>query len=71
MEVIMWTVVTSHGQRVDGIAHEHIAFSTVHSMGITTLIAPYRYLVSDNRGQRFHAEIHRCPTPTFRPGHSR
>jgi hypothetical protein len=67
----MWTVVTSHGQRVDGITHEHIAFRTVHSMGTTTLIAPYRYLVSDNRGQRFQAEIHQCPTPTVRPSHSR
>jgi hypothetical protein len=71
MEVIMWTVVTSHGQRVDGITHEHIAFRTVHSMGITTLIAPYRYLVVDHRGQRFQAEIHRAPTPTFWPSHSR
>jgi hypothetical protein len=66
----MWTVVTSHGQRVDGITHEHIAFSTVHSMGMTTLIARYRYLVVDNRGQRFQAEIHRSPTPTFRPSDS-
>ena len=71
MEVIMWTVVTSHGQRVDCITHQHIAFSTVHSMGVTTLIAPYRYLVVDNRGQRFQAEIHWSPTPAFRPSHSR
>jgi hypothetical protein len=71
MEEIMWTVVTSHGQRVDGITHEHIAFRTVHSMGITTLIAPYRYLVVDNRGQRFQAEIHRASTPTVWPSRSR
>jgi hypothetical protein len=64
MEVIMWTVVTSLGQRVDGITHEHSARSTVHSMGMTTLLAPYRYLVTDNRGQCFHAEIHRTPSPS-------
>jgi hypothetical protein len=67
----MWTVVTSQGQRVEGITHEHMALSTVRSMGMTTLIAPYRYLVMDNGGQRFHAEIRRCPTPTFRPSRSR
>jgi hypothetical protein len=58
-EANMWTVVTSLGQRVDGITHEHVALSTVHSMGVTTLLAPYRYLVTDNHGHRFHAEIHR------------
>ena len=62
----MWTVITSQGQRVDGITHEHTALRTVHSMGMTTLIAPYRYLVVDNRGQQFHAEIHRYPVSSLR-----
>jgi hypothetical protein len=60
----MWTVDTSLGQRVDRISHEHSARAAVHSMGITTLVAPYRYLVTDNHGQRFHAEIHRTLSPT-------
>ena len=62
----MWTVITSLGQRVDGITHEHVALRTVHSMGITTLLAPHRYLVVDNRGHQFHAEIRRCSAPTLR-----
>ena len=62
----MWTVITSLGQRVDGITHEHMALRAVHSMGVTTLLAPYRYLVMDNRGHRFHAEIHRYPVSTQR-----
>ena len=62
----MWTVITSLGHRVDGITHEHTALRTVHSMGVTTLLAPYRYLVVDNRGHQFHAEIHRYPVSTLR-----
>jgi hypothetical protein len=62
----MWTVVTTLGCRIDGITHERIALRTVHSMGTTTLIAPYRYAVVDNGGRRFHAEIHRSPTPALR-----
>ncbi len=61
----MWAVVTSLGQRVGGIANEETALSTVHLMGTSTLLAPYRYLVTDNRGQRFHAEIHRTPSPSL------
>ena len=38
------------------------AMRPVHSLGLTTLIAPGRYLVSDYRGQRFVAEINRCET---------
>ena len=62
----MWTVVTTLGCRIDGITHESIALRTVHSMGTTTLIAPYRYHVVDNGGRRFHAEIHRSSTSTLR-----
>jgi hypothetical protein len=62
----MWTVVTTVGGRIDGIAHEHIALKTVHSMGTTTLIGPYRYAVIDNRGHRFSAEIRRSCTPASR-----
>jgi hypothetical protein len=54
----MWEVITSQGHRARDIQHESDAFHAVHSLGLTTLIAPYRYLVSDNRGQRFVAEIH-------------
>jgi hypothetical protein len=61
----MWAVVTSLGQRVDGIAHEHTALRTVHLMGMSTLLAPYRYLVTDSRGQRFHAEIRRTSSPSL------
>jgi len=62
----MWTVVTTLGCRIDGITHEHIALRTVHSMGTTSLVAPYRYEVVDNGGRRFHAEIHRSPNPAPR-----
>jgi hypothetical protein len=57
-EVIMWEVVTSHGHRARDIRHESDAQETVYSLGITTLIAPGRYLVADNRGDQFVAEIH-------------
>jgi hypothetical protein len=59
----MWEVISSQGHRVRDIQHESDARSAVHSLGLTTLIAPGRYLVSDYRGQRFVAEIHRQPTP--------
>ena len=58
----MWEVITSQGHRVRDIRHESDAMRTVHSLGLTTMITPYRYLVSDYRGQRFVAEIHRQPT---------
>ncbi len=65
----MWEVITSHGHRARDIRHESDALRAVHSLGLTTLIAPYRYLVSDLRGQRFVAEIRRQPTGTpVRPG---
>ena len=60
----MWEVITSQGHRVRDIAHEADAMRTVHGLGLTTLIAPYRYLVSDYRGRRFLAEVHRQATPT-------
>jgi hypothetical protein len=62
----MWAVVTTLGCRIDGITHEYIALRTVHSLGTTALVAPYRYEVVDNRGRRFHAEIHRSPAPASR-----
>lgn len=55
----MWEVVTSNGHRVRDIRHESDALRTVHALGITTLIAPGRYFVTDGRGRRFMAEIHR------------
>lgn len=58
----MWEVITSQGHRARDIQHESDALRAVHSLGLTTLIAPYRYLVSDHRGRRFVAEIHRQPT---------
>ena len=60
----MWEVITSQGHRARDIQHESDATRAVHSLGLTTLIAPGRYLVSDYRGQRFVAEIHRQPTVT-------
>jgi hypothetical protein len=60
----MWEVITSHGHRARDIQHESDAKRAIHSLGLTTLIAPGRYLVSDHRGQRFVAEIHRQPTAT-------
>lgn len=57
----MWEVITSQGHRARDIQHESEAARAVHSLGMTTLIAPGRYLVSDNRGQRFVAEIHWQP----------
>jgi hypothetical protein len=58
----MWEIITSQGHRSRDIQHEADALRAVHSLGLTTLIAPYRYLVADHRGQRFVAEIHRQPT---------
>ena len=49
----MWEVITSQGHRARDIQHESDALRAVHSLGLTTLIAPYRYLVSDHRGRRF------------------
>ena len=64
----MWEVITSHGHSARDIQHECDALRAVHSLGVTTLIAPYRYLVSDLRGQRFVAEVHRQLTvPPARP----
>lgn len=64
----MWEVITSQGHRARDITHESEAMRTVHALGITTLIAPGRYLVSDHWGRRFVAEIHRQPTaPRARP----
>ena len=60
----MWEVITSQGHRARDIQHESDAMRAVHSLGLTTLIAPGRYLVSDYRGQRFVAEIHWQPTVT-------
>ena len=57
----MWEIVTSNGYSARDISHESDALRAVHSLGITTLIAPRRYLVTDNQGQRFIAEIHRQP----------
>jgi hypothetical protein len=58
----MWEVVTSQGHRVRDIQHESDAMRTVHALGLTTLITPYRYLVADYQGQHFVAEVHRQPT---------
>jgi hypothetical protein len=57
----MWEVITSQGHRARDIQHESEALRAISSLGITTLIAPGRYLVSDCRGQRFVAEMHRQP----------
>ncbi len=54
----MWEVVTSHGHCVRDIPHESDARHIVHSRGLTTLIAAGRYVIADNRGERFVAEIH-------------
>lgn len=58
----MWEVITSQGHRARDIQHESDALRAVHSLGLTTLIAPYRYLVSDHRGRRVVAEVHRQTT---------
>ena len=60
----MWEVITSQGHRARDIQHESDALRAIHSLGVTTLIAPGRYLVSDYRGQRFVAEVHLQPTVT-------
>lgn len=60
----MWEIVTSQGHRVRDIQHECDAMRAVHALGLTTLIAPYRYLVADYRGNRFVAEVHRQPSAT-------
>jgi hypothetical protein len=58
----MWEIITSQGHRARDIQHESDALRAVHSLGLTTLIAPHRYQVADRRGHRFVAEIHRQPT---------
>ena len=58
----MWEVITLQGHRARDIQHESDALRAVHALGLTTLIAPYRYLVSDHRGRRFVAEVHRQTT---------
>jgi hypothetical protein len=66
----MWEVVTSHGHRARDIRLESDARHAVHSLGLTTLVAPGRYLVTDNRGQHFVAEIReqRLTMPVLRFG---
>jgi hypothetical protein len=64
---MMWEVVTSLGHRARDIRLESDARHTLRSLGLTTLIAPGRYLVADNRGQRFVAEIRQQP-PTMPVG---
>ena len=61
---MMWEVVTSHGHRVRDIWQKSDVLHAVHSLGLTTLIALGRYLVADNRGERFVAEIRHQPTTT-------
>jgi hypothetical protein len=58
----MWEVITSQGHRARNIQHESDALRAIHSLGLTTLIAPGRYLVADHRGQRYVAELHRQPS---------
>ena len=38
----MWEVITSQGHRARDIQHESDALRAVHSLGLTTLIAPFR-----------------------------
>ena len=58
----MWEVSTSQGHRPATFSMRSMRFHAVHSLGLTTLIAPYRCQVPDHRGQRFVAEIHRQAT---------
>jgi hypothetical protein len=53
----MWALTTSNGQRVDGIRHEKDARLAVHMLGHSQIIGPYSWQVTDNRGQRFVAEV--------------
>ena len=55
----MWEIITSQGHRARDIQHESDAFRAVHSLGLTTLIAPYRYWLpiigATDSSQRFIA----------------
>jgi len=53
----MWTLITTKGQRVDGIRREEDARYAVQTLGITEAISPYSWQVLDNRGERFVAEL--------------
>jgi hypothetical protein len=57
----MWEIITSQGHRARDFRQESDAMRAVQSLGLTTLIAPGRYSVSDYRGRRFVVEIHRQP----------
>jgi hypothetical protein len=53
----MWTLTTSTGRRVIGIACERDARWAVHSLGITEVVSPYVWRVRDNQGQQFIAQL--------------
>jgi hypothetical protein len=57
---MMWSVTTSRGSRVDGIKCEHDARRTVHTLGITAVIGPYKWRVVDDQGHAFVAELRRA-----------
>ena len=56
----MWTLITTKGQRVDGIRREEDARYAVQTLGITEAIGPYSWQVLDNRGERFVAELRKA-----------
>jgi hypothetical protein len=55
----MWTLTTSTGHRVTGIACERDARWAVHSLGMTEVVSPYLWRVRDNQGQQFIAQLTR------------
>lgn len=55
-----WTVTTSRGARVDGIACEQEARGAVHMLGYASAIGPYSWNVVDNFGHQFIAELRRA-----------
>jgi hypothetical protein len=62
LEDTMWELTTSHGLRVDGIRTEHEARFAVRMLGITVVIGRNSWLVVDNQGRRFVAEVSRART---------
>jgi hypothetical protein len=53
----MWTLITSDGRRLANIGSEEDARRTVHTLGVTQLRGPFSWVVVDDQGRRFVAEI--------------
>ena len=68
----MWEVITSQGHRAREIQHESDALRAVHSLGLTTLIAPtdtwFLIIGANDSSRRYITKLQlRRPTRPCRP----